>query len=224
VKTRLLNGTHCALGYLGSLAGFTDTGEAMADPLVRDYVAALMAFEIGPLVPAARIDVRGYQAQVLTRLANPVLVDPLARLAGRASTKAPAYLLPSLLEAVEQGRPHDLLALAVAAWFRCLQGHDLAGRPLALADVRLAELRELALRGGDDPRPLLGLTDLFGELRRHEAVVATLQQQLQSLSVHGWRATVARSLARTGVRSPTCPLGSTDAPIRPTEVNDLAVS
>ena len=225
VKTRLLNGTHCALGYLGSLAGFGDTGQAMADPLLRDYVAALMAREIGPLVAVGpRIDVRGYQAQVLDRLANPVLVDPLARLAGRASTKAPAYLLPSLLEAAEQGRPHELLALAVASWFRCLQGHDLTGRPLALADVRLAELRELALRGGDDPRPLLGLTDLFGELRRHEAVVATLQQQLRSLSAQGWRATVVQSLARTGVRSPTCPLGSTDAPNRPTEVNDLAVS
>lgn len=225
VKTRLLNGTHCALGYLGSLAGFADTGAAMADPLLREYVAALMGREVAPLLPThARIDLAGYQQDVLTRLANPALVDPLSRLAGRASTKAPAYLLPSLLEAAEQGRPHELLALAVASWFRCLQGRDDTGRPLALADVRVGELRELALRGQDDPRPLLGLTEVFGELRRHPDVVATLRRLLRSLHGQGWRTTVAASLGRSSVRSLPCPVGGTAAPAQPMEVNDLAVS
>ena len=70
----------------------------------------------------------------------------------------------------------------------------------------------------------INIPDQGGDEISWQHFTATLQQQLRSLSAHGWRATVAQSLARTGVRSPTCPLGSTDAPNRPTEVNDLAVS
>jgi fructuronate reductase/mannitol 2-dehydrogenase len=225
VKTSLLNGTHCALGYLGTLAGFADTGEAMADPLLRSYVARLMASEVAPLLPSGvRLDLADYQRTVLERLANPSLVDPLSRLAGRASTKAPAYLLPSLLAAAQQGRPHQLLALAVAAWFRCLRGSDLEGRPVALADARASELRELALAGGDDPRPLLGLTEVFGALGQHRPVLATLHRLLRSLDEHGWRVTVSTSLGRDSVRSATCPFAGASAPTTPAEVNDLAVS
>jgi fructuronate reductase/mannitol 2-dehydrogenase len=225
VKTRLLNGTHCALGYLGTVAGFTDTGEAMADPLMRSYVGGLMADEVAPLLRSdARIDLSDYRRTVVERLSNPFLVDPLSRLAGRASTKAPAYLLPSLLEAAEQGRPHDLLALAVAAWFRCLRGTDLEGRPVDLADARAAELRERALAGGADPRPLLNLTDVFGALGQHAEVVATLQRVLRSLDEQGWRATVSATLRRDGVRSSTCAFAGAPAATTPVEVNDLAVS
>jgi fructuronate reductase/mannitol 2-dehydrogenase len=224
VKTRLLNGTHCALGYVGTLAGFADTGQAMADPLLRAYVIGLMAHEVAPLLPSSvRLDLVDYQRTVLERVANPSLVDPLSRLAGRASTKAPAYLLPSLLEAAQQGRPHELLALAVAAWFRCLRGSDLEGRPVNLADARAAELRGLALAGGDDPRPLLSLTDLFGALAQHGPVLATVQRLLRSLDEQGWRATVSAALGRSSVGSSTCPFAGAPSSTPLAEV-DLAVS
>jgi len=130
----------------------------------------------------------------------------LSRPAGRASTKAPAYLLPSPLEAAEQGRPHELLALAVAAWFRCLRGSDPTGRPIALLDPRSTELGSLARRGATDPRPLLGLTEVFGDLGQHGNVVDILERQLRSLDEQGWRASLVASLAADGVQSPTCPV------------------
>jgi mannitol-1-phosphate/altronate dehydrogenase len=197
----------------------------MADPLLRTYVADLMADEVAPLLPSnTRIELADYQRTVLERLSNPFLVDPLSRLAGRASTKAPAYLLPSLLDAAEQGRPHDLLALAVAAWFRCLRGTDLEGRGVDLADARAAELRERALAGGTDPRPLLKLTQVFGALGQQGEVVATLERLLASLDERGWRATVAASLRRDSVRWGTCAFAGTPAATTPVEVNHLAVS
>src|SRR4051794_20851482 len=113
VKTRLLNGGHCALGHLGLLSGCSDTGEAMANPMIKRYVSALMATEISPEPPRVPgVDLVAYQQTLLDRFSNPVLVDPLTRLAARASTKLPAYLLPSLSEAVRQDRPYELLALA----------------------------------------------------------------------------------------------------------------
>lgn len=190
-KTRLLNGTHCALGFLGVLAGYRDTGEAMADPLLRAYVAALMADEVAPLLPPVPgLDLAGYQQTLLTRLSNPVLVDPLTRLAGRASTKVPAYLLPSLREAADQGRPHQLLALAVAAWLHCLRQPG----GLGLADVRGAELQALAREGRSDLRPLLGVAEVFGDLGQDADLMGTLHRQLTTLTEQGWRAAVASVL------------------------------
>lgn len=193
-KTRLLNGSHCALGFLGTLAGYRDTGEAMADPLVYDYLSALMGREVGPLLPAVPgLDLASYQQTLLTRFANPVLVDPLSRLAGRASTKVPSYLLPSLREAADTRRPHELLALAVAAWLHCLRQPGGAG----LADARAEELQALAVAGGADQRAVLGMTEVFGDLGHHSVVNRTLRRQLRSFDEHGWRSTVAASLAAT---------------------------
>jgi mannitol-1-phosphate/altronate dehydrogenase len=184
-----------------------------------------MEQEVAPLLPpGVRLNLADYQRSVLERLANPSLVVPLGRLAGRASTKAPAYLLPSLLEAAQQGRPHELLTLAVAAWFRCLQGSDLEGRPIQLADARTVELRELALAGGHDPRPLLSLTDVFGALGQYGPVRATLQRLLCSLDEQGWQATVVASLGRESVGSPTRSCAGTASSTTPAEVNKRAVS
>jgi mannitol 2-dehydrogenase len=195
-KTRLLNGTHCALGFLGVLAGYRDTGEAMADPLLQAYVSALMAQEVAPLLPPVPgLDLAGYQQTLLTRLANPVLVDPLLRLAGRASTKVPAYLLPSLREAADQGRPYQLLALAVAAWLHCLRQPG----GLGLADTRGPELQALAAQGGADPRAVLHV-DLFGEIGHHPQVVGTLRRQLETLGKQGWQAAISSALASTALR------------------------
>jgi mannitol 2-dehydrogenase len=52
MKTRLLNAGHCALGFLGSLAGHATTTEALNDQVFCDYLMAMMAQEVSPLLPA----------------------------------------------------------------------------------------------------------------------------------------------------------------------------
>jgi fructuronate reductase/mannitol 2-dehydrogenase len=51
LKTRLLNASHSALGYLGSLAGHQRTDKVMRDPVFARYVEQMMAEEIAPLLP-----------------------------------------------------------------------------------------------------------------------------------------------------------------------------
>src|SRR3954465_8994562 len=102
MKTRLLNAGHSALGYLGYLVGgYTTSSEAMANPVIADYLAALMREEITGLLPdVPGVDLAAYQRTVLERFANPRISDQLTRLCGRGSTKMPAYLLPSLMGAM----------------------------------------------------------------------------------------------------------------------------
>jgi mannitol-1-phosphate/altronate dehydrogenase len=193
MKTRLLNASHCALGYLGRLAGYTHVHEALADSVLRGYTARLMDEEVSPLLPPVHgVDLADYTRTLLQRLANPVLGDRLERLCDRGSTKMPNYLLPSLHEAVRRARPHALLTLAVAAWCRYLRGLDPAGNPTGVRDPRGAELQALAIAGGDlDPRPLLGERSIFGDLGRNPCFVDAVAAALGRLERDGVRPTIA---------------------------------
>jgi mannitol 2-dehydrogenase len=200
MKKRLLNGGHSALGYVGYLLGHRTTSDAMADPRVHRYVERLMAEEIAPLLPEVPgNDLADYRATLLTRFANPRVGDQLSRLCGRGSTKVPAYLLPSIVEARRAGRPHELLTLAVAAWVRYLQGTDLAGDEIPIKDARLDELQPLAARGRTDPGPLMRETELFGWLADDPLLVASVGRALERLERDGLDATVDAYVdARTG--------------------------
>jgi mannitol 2-dehydrogenase len=106
------------------------------------------------------------------------------------------FLLPSLAEALREGRPHRLLTLAVAGFVRYLRGVDEAGQVIDIADRLAAELRVRAVEGGDDPRPILGLRSVFGDLGRDETFVDELAAALRDLDARGARATLPAYLAR----------------------------
>jgi mannitol-1-phosphate/altronate dehydrogenase len=181
-KTRLLNAGHCAIGYLGFLAGYRRTDEAMADPVLRAYISRLMEDEIAPLLPPVPgMGLAAYRRTLLGRLANASIGDRLARLCERGSTKMPAYLLPSLIEARRCGQRHELLTLALAAWLRYLRGVDIDGRPIAVVDARAERLGALARSGGGDPRPLLAERAVFGDLGADAELVEAVRGALESL-------------------------------------------
>jgi mannitol-1-phosphate/altronate dehydrogenase len=180
------------LAFLGVLSGCTSTCEAMADPLLRAYVSVLLAQEVVPLVPPTDDLVERMQALVST-LADPRESVPLAALTDHASTTVPVVLLPLLRQAADRRHPYELLALAVAAWLHGLRQPGASG----LVDARATELRTLLLQGGEDPRPVLMLTDVFGDIGHRALVGRTLRRQLHGFAADGWRATLMTSLAGT---------------------------
>jgi fructuronate reductase/mannitol 2-dehydrogenase len=199
MKTRLLNASHCAIGFLGQLAGLETTDQVVSDPVFHDYLDHLMCAEVIPLLPRPDgVDLSEYESSLLRRFANPAIGDRLGRLSRRGSTKVPNYLLPSLRSALQEDRPHALLTLAVAGWLRYLRGTDEAGRPIEVQDELADRLQELARRGGTDPRPLLGERSVFGDLVDDEAFVARLEEVLQRLADDGVLATLADQLAAAG--------------------------
>ena len=207
IKTRLLNAGHSALGYLGYLVGgYATTSDAMANPVIADYLAALMREEIAALLPEVPgIDLADYQHTLLERFANPRISDQLSRLCGRGSTKMPAYLLPSLLAARAEGRPTTLLTLAVAGWCRYLRGYDRDGNLIEIKDARKEVLQPLAR--AHDLRPLLGERDIFGPLGDDPEFVKTFQAAIRDLEEWGPAATMAEYLAVEALsRSPQRPL------------------
>ena len=192
MKTRLLNASHCALGYLGRLGGHRRTHEAIADPAYAAFIARMMSEEIAPLLPPVPgIDLRAYQATLLERFANPAIGDRLTRLCRNGSAKVPRHVLSSIREARATGRPHALLTLTAAAWCRYLRGVDERGLPIVLDDPAAERLRTLALLGGRDPRPLLADHATFGSLGADAGFVEAIERDVAELDAAGARAVVA---------------------------------
>ena len=121
VKTRMLNGTHIALACLATLAGYQRTDEAMRDGVIFDYVEQLMRDEIQPLLPAVPgMNTPGYRQRCSSAQQSPDERPVVA--VGSTGIEQVSSVLPSLQEAIAQGRPHTLLMLAVAGWARYMRG------------------------------------------------------------------------------------------------------
>jgi fructuronate reductase/mannitol 2-dehydrogenase len=192
----LLNASHSALGYLGSLAGYHRLDEVMADPAFACYVERMMDDEVAPLLPPMGVDLQDHGAVMRDRFANPAIADRLSRLCRNGSAKVPAHLLSSIGEARALGRPHGLLTLAVSAWCRYLQGVGPGGRRLELDDPGAARLQALARAGGDDPRALLADEATFGALGTDPQFVQAVYRDLLDLRAQGVRGVIASRTAR----------------------------
>jgi fructuronate reductase/mannitol 2-dehydrogenase len=198
VKTRLLNAGHSAIAYLGYLAGYRTTDEVMADPVFRTFLTRLMAEEIAPHLPEVPgVDLAGYQATLLDRLANPRMADQLARLSRRGSTKIPNYLLPSVRAALEAGTPHRLLCVAVAGWLRFLRGHDYAGEEVPIQGPR-PDLVPLAQEAGGDATPLLSEQSVFDHVGQDPRFADCVQAALSALDRQGPREVIEEFLGTRG--------------------------
>jgi fructuronate reductase len=119
-KLRILNGAHSALAYLGLPRGHDNVAEAMAEPWLAGFVAAMIREEVIPTLRAG-FDLDAYAAATLARFRNPAIGHKLGQIAWDGSHKLPYRLLDTIADARAAGRPFARLALAVAAWMRFVQ-------------------------------------------------------------------------------------------------------
>ena len=193
-KTRLLNASHLVLGALARSTGLETMSEVMADPPFAAYAERLMREEVSPHLPVADLDLPAYRRSLLERLANPAMQDGVDRLCRGASLKLSRHVVPSLLAARAEGRPHPLLTLAVAGVCRHLRGLDDLGQSFPVDDPAAARLGALARAGGTDPRPLLSERAVFGSLAEDEDFAGELRAALTALDRDGTRAALADAL------------------------------
>ncbi|BDG01634.1 mannitol dehydrogenase family protein [Anaeromyxobacter oryzae] len=197
MKIRLLNASHQALCYVGMLLGYRFADETMADADIRRLVEGMMDVEVTPLLPAVPgIDLAEYKRTLVERFSNPTLRDQLARIGTEGSARIPKFVLPSIVEQLERGGPLRALTFTVASWFRYLTGEDDAGRPLPINDPMADELVRRARAGREDPGPLLGMRELFGDtLPSAPRFMSLLQELLRAYWREGPRAALALALA-----------------------------
>lgn len=190
MKLRLLNASHAAMSYAAALTGHAQVHDAMRDPVIRDWLRALMTREVMPLLPPlAGQDYAAYLDSVIERFSNPAIGDSIARNAAFGSDRQPKFILPSLRDALAADAPVSGLALELAIW--C---HYCDVTPEAqLNDPRAAELKRRAAGAG-----FLGFAEVFGELGGNARLGRAFAQWRQRLRSAG----VAACLARYAEGSP----------------------
>jgi mannitol 2-dehydrogenase len=192
MKIRLLNASHLLIGYLGTLVGYTYVHEVMADPLIRQAVHHLMDEVMPTLQPVPGIDLDDYKQTLIDRFANPKIRDQLPRLCLNSAAKMPKFVLGSLRDALRQDGAIDYLSLTIAAWFRYLKGQDDQGNPITIDDPMADILTQQARSGGSDPRPLLNLSEIFGDLPQSSRFVEAVTHHLHNLHAIGAKETLAQ--------------------------------
>lgn len=192
MKIRLLNASHLLIGYLGTLAGYTYVHEVMADAAIRQAVDRLMAEVTPTLQSVPGIDLDAYKQTLIERFANPKIQDRLSRLCLNSAAKVPKFILGSLRDALRQEGAIDYMSLVIATWFRYLKGQDDRGNPIEIDDPMAEILTQRARSGGSDPRPLLSLTEIFGNLPQSWRFVDTVSDRLRSLDKFGAKGTLER--------------------------------
>jgi len=123
------------------MAGWDTVDQAMAQPALKAYLAALLREDIVPTLPELPgLDLTQYQARLLQRFANPALKHQTRQIAMDGSQKLPQRLLDTVRARLAQDLPINGLALAVAAWLHFLSGVDEAGRRYDIQDPMADEL------------------------------------------------------------------------------------
>jgi fructuronate reductase len=205
LKLRMVNGAHSALAYLGAMAGLATVDQALAQPWLRTYLAALLRDEIAPTLPALPgLDLDDYAARLLQRFANPALQHQTRQIAMDGSQKLPQRLLGTIRDRLKAGAGVEHLALAVAAWLHYLRGHDEAGRHFAIDDPQADALgaalarAELAAAGIADPDAaaqcrveiFIRGAEVFGDLADEPRFLMAVARHARSLRERGVRTTL----------------------------------
>ena len=196
MKLRILNGGHAAIAYPSALLGHHFVHDAMADPLIRDWLIALEEREVVPtLSPIHGVDYTEYQALIVDRFSNPEVGDTIPRLCLDGSNRQPKFILPTLADALEKGLAMEGLALETALWCRYCAGVDEAGNEIAPNDDNHAELKARALEAKDRPQAFLENTTVFGTLGQNAQYAEAFAKHLTALWNEGVTPVLTRYIA-----------------------------
>jgi mannitol 2-dehydrogenase len=191
MKLRILNGGHAAIAYPSALIGHHFVHDAMADPLISEWLDTLEQREIIPtLTPIEGVDYQAYREKIIERFSNPEVGDTIPRLCLDGSNRQPKFILPTLRDALAAGADVYGLALEAALWCRYCAQVDEAGNEIAPNDDNHVVLRSLADEAKQRPAAFLENTAVFGDLAQNEVFVTAFGKALNSLYENGVKTTL----------------------------------
>ncbi len=98
----------------------------------------------------------------------------------------------AIRDRLQLGGAIDYLSLTIAAWCRYINSHDKQGQPIPIDDPLADILTQRASLSELDPRPLLSISEIFGDLVQSPRFVEAVADQLRSLHEFGAKGTLVR--------------------------------
>lgn len=191
MKIRLLNASHSAMGYLGYLCGYRYIYEIARAPEFIPYIKGMMDVEVTPLIGTIPgVSLPEYKQSLMERFANETIKDQALRICMDGSSKMPKFILPSIEEQLAKNGPIRKLTLCVASWLRFLDGKDEQGSEIPIQDPQAERITKVVKGSNRSVKPMLEMTDIFGNLGGNARFVEELQMLLDMLYAKGARATL----------------------------------
>ncbi|MCV3208091.1 mannitol dehydrogenase family protein [Mesorhizobium sp. YC-39] len=201
LKMRVLNGAQTTLATLGVLAGLEHTSDAIADPLLADFVHRMLVEETLPtLMPVPGVAPLAYVEQSLGRLRNTAIRHRNHQIATDGSQKIVQRLLNPIRDRLAKGESIALLSVPVAGWMAYLiQASARFGKSWPVSDPYAGKVAAIADAIGHDPEVLaasiLAIDTIFDpELATNPKFRAAVISALDGLLSNDTMAIVRRSL------------------------------
>jgi mannitol 2-dehydrogenase len=191
MKLRLLNASHQGLCYFGHLSGHRLVHDAIADPLIKTFIAAYMDREATPtLRPVPGIDLEEYKRTLIERFSNRYVRDTIARLCADSSDRIPKWLVPVIRDQLARSGEVTLSAAIVASWARYAEAVDEQGRPIHVVDPLRDQLVAIAKTQQERPLAFIENRALFGDLADDEQFAEAYSASLKCLHTLGAQETL----------------------------------
>ncbi len=193
MKIRILNGGHAIIAYPGGLSDIHFVHKAMADPLIRDFLDAVLTREVLPIVPPVPgVALPDYKALIIKRFSNPEVADTIRRLCLDGSNRQPKFIATSMRDCLAAGMDPKGLMLLSALWCRYCYGTTESGAEIAPNDPNWDVLTRTAAAAKDDPSAWLAMDAVYGDLAQNRVFADGFAQALRNVWAHGSRAAITR--------------------------------
>ena len=197
MKLRILNAAHASMCYPAALLGHHFVHDAMADPDIVKWLQVLLKREAIPtLKPLPKVDYYQYLDNALERFSNVKIADTISRIAEEGSERQPKFILPTVIDALDNGACVDGFALEIAFWCIYCRGKDEQGNRIKIEDIKAPELLKFAEDSKIRSSAFLEYTDVFGSIGKNTALSEPFGYWLRHIDQFGVRAALQEYAAK----------------------------
>jgi mannitol 2-dehydrogenase len=191
MKLRVLNGSHAALAYPAGLMGIEFVHEAMQNKLITDYLHRLVIDEVIPSLPEVPgINANNYFEVINQRFSNSEIKDTVERLYQDGQNRLPKFVLPTIIDNIDNSRSISGLSLVIALWCKLLQCAAIKGNGIHLLDSNHQAHFKKAQLANANPDIFMQMTGVFGELSQSSLFTVSFTNHLEKLNTIGVEATL----------------------------------
>ncbi|MCA1176045.1 MULTISPECIES: D-arabinitol 4-dehydrogenase [unclassified Pantoea] len=186
-KIRILNATHAAIAWAGTLIGLNYIDDSTRHPAIYQLAHDYVTQDVIPSLSPSPLDLADYRDVVLARFSNPYIKDTNQRVGADGLSKIPGMVTPTLQECYQRGAQPTATAVIPALFFLFMQrwANDDLPYPYQDGALQVDALRK-QFASVDPLKAFLSDSALFAELATDEAFhelvtrrVASLQQWLK---------------------------------------------
>lgn len=181
-KIRILNATHAAIAWAGTLIGLNYIDDSTRHPAIYQLAHDYVTQDVIPSLSPSPLDLAEYRDVVLARFSNPYIKDTNQRVGADGLSKIPGMVTPTLQQCYQRGAQPSATAVIPALFFLFMQRWANDDLPYSYQDGALqADALRNQFASADPLKAFLSDNALFAELANDKAFHALVTRRVESL-------------------------------------------